>query len=104
VRLTLLSSRATASFWGGEGAFQQLQKKLLQKLLLKLHQKLQRAIFTPLLDAIDNGQIDPEPYECGSRGPASQDAFLAATGRLWGLGLGHLGLGLGLGSGFRVGV
>lgn len=38
------------------------------------------AIFTPLLDAIDNGQIDPEPYECGSRGPASQDAFLAATG------------------------
>ncbi len=39
-----------------------------------------RAIFTPLLDAIDQGEIDPETYEYGSRGPASLDAFLASTG------------------------
>ncbi|GBG00395.1 hypothetical protein Rsub_13219 [Raphidocelis subcapitata] len=38
------------------------------------------AIFTPLLDAIDAGAIDPEPYPYGSRGPPSQDAFLASTG------------------------
>lgn len=38
------------------------------------------AIFTPLLHAIDAGQVDPEPYEYGSRGPASQEAFLASTG------------------------
>lgn len=39
-----------------------------------------RAIFTPLLEAIDAGAIDPEPYEYGSRGPPSQDPFLASTG------------------------
>jgi hypothetical protein len=39
-----------------------------------------RAIFTPLLAAIDAGEIDPEPYAYGSRGPPSQDPFLASTG------------------------
>ncbi|KIZ02380.1 glucose-6-phosphate 1-dehydrogenase [Monoraphidium neglectum] len=38
------------------------------------------AIFTPLLAAIDSGEIDPEPYVYGSRGPPSQDSFLASTG------------------------
>lgn len=38
------------------------------------------AIFTPLLHAIDRGDITPEPYTAGSRGPASQDAFMAAAG------------------------
>eukprot|EP00878_Enallax_costatus_P001274 GHUV01001418.1.p1 GENE.GHUV01001418.1~~GHUV01001418.1.p1 ORF type:complete len:249 (+),score=60.20 GHUV01001418.1:227-973(+) len=38
------------------------------------------SIFTPLLHAIDRGEVTPEPYTYGSRGPAKQDAFLAATG------------------------
>jgi glucose-6-phosphate 1-dehydrogenase len=38
------------------------------------------SIFTPVLHAIDNGEVQPEPYEYGSRGPPSQDAFLAAAG------------------------
>jgi glucose-6-phosphate 1-dehydrogenase len=38
------------------------------------------AIFTPLLAAIDAGEVDPEPYPYGSRGPSTQDAFLASTG------------------------
>ena len=38
------------------------------------------SIFTPLLHAIDNGEVTPDPYMYGSRGPASLDAFLAASG------------------------
>jgi glucose-6-phosphate 1-dehydrogenase len=38
------------------------------------------SIFTPVLHAIDRGEVEPEPYEYGSRGPASQDPFLAAAG------------------------
>jgi hypothetical protein len=38
------------------------------------------AIFTPLLHAIDAGEITPEAYPYGSRGPPSQEAFLAASG------------------------
>eukprot|EP00879_Flechtneria_rotunda_P017147 GHRR01017958.1.p1 GENE.GHRR01017958.1~~GHRR01017958.1.p1 ORF type:complete len:482 (+),score=136.79 GHRR01017958.1:223-1668(+) len=38
------------------------------------------AIFTPLLHAIDRGEITPEPYTYGSRGPPSQDKFLAESG------------------------
>lgn len=38
------------------------------------------AVFTPLLAAIDAGEVDPEPYAYGSRGPPGQDAFLASTG------------------------
>lgn len=30
-------------------------------------------IFTPLLHGIDRGEITPEPYPYGSRGPADQD-------------------------------
>ncbi|KAF8070929.1 G6PD5 [Scenedesmus sp. PABB004] len=38
------------------------------------------SVFTPLLHAIDAGEVEPEPYAYGSRGPPSQDAFLAASG------------------------
>lgn len=38
------------------------------------------SIFTPVLHAIDRGEAVPEPYTYGSRGPASQDEFLAAAG------------------------
>jgi hypothetical protein len=40
------------------------------------------AIFTPLLHAIDAGDISPEPYPYGSRGPASQDRFLSDSNYL----------------------
>jgi len=35
------------------------------------------AIFTPLLHAIERGELQPEPYEYGSRGPASIDEWTA---------------------------
>ncbi|SPO24049.1 probable ZWF1 - glucose-6-phosphate dehydrogenase [Ustilago trichophora] len=38
------------------------------------------AIFTPLLHAIDAGKIKNEPYEYGSRGPASLNDFIARYG------------------------
>ncbi|CAD7703420.1 unnamed protein product [Ostreobium quekettii] len=38
------------------------------------------AIFTPLLHQIDEGALTPEPYDIGSRGPASADALLARAG------------------------
>lgn len=38
------------------------------------------AIYTPLLHSIDKGEIDPEPYPYGSRGPPSLDHFLEETG------------------------
>jgi hypothetical protein len=40
------------------------------------------SIFTPLLHAIDRGEISPERYPYGSRGPADQDRFLADSGYL----------------------
>lgn len=40
------------------------------------------SIFTPLLHGIDRGDITPEPYPYGSRGPADQDRFLADSGYL----------------------
>lgn len=40
------------------------------------------SIFTPLLHSIDRGEITPEPYPYGSRGPAYQDRFLADSGYL----------------------
>lgn len=40
------------------------------------------SIFTPLLHAIDRGDITPEPYPYGSRGPADQDKFLTDSGYL----------------------
>lgn len=40
------------------------------------------SIFTPLLHSIDRGEITPEPYPYGSRGPADQDRFLADSGYL----------------------
>lgn len=38
------------------------------------------AIFTPLLHAIDAGKLKNEPYEYGSRGPASLNDFIAKYG------------------------
>jgi len=38
------------------------------------------AIFTPLLHAVDAGEVDPLPYAYGSRGPAAADALLAEAG------------------------
>lgn len=38
------------------------------------------AIFTPILHAIDAGKIKNEPYEYGSRGPASLNDFVARYG------------------------
>ncbi|MEW5311061.1 MAG: hypothetical protein WDW38_002804 [Sanguina aurantia] len=37
-------------------------------------------IFTPLLHAIDKGEIDCEPYARGTRGPPSMDSFTASAG------------------------
>jgi glucose-6-phosphate 1-dehydrogenase len=37
-------------------------------------------IFTPILHAIDQGKIKNEPYEYGSRGPASLDDFVGKYG------------------------
>lgn len=38
------------------------------------------AIFTPLLHAVDGGEVEPLPYAYGSRGPAEADALLARAG------------------------
>ncbi|KAG7674860.1 hypothetical protein Ndes2526B_g07698 [Nannochloris sp. 'desiccata'] len=38
------------------------------------------AIFTPLLHAIDKGEVDVHKYEFGSRGPAAADELLAKAG------------------------
>ena len=38
------------------------------------------SIFTPLLHAIDAGEVHPLPYPYGSRGPEAADALLAAAG------------------------
>lgn len=38
------------------------------------------AIFTPLLHAIDRGELVPEPYPAGSRGPAAAEALAAGAG------------------------
>lgn len=38
------------------------------------------SIFTPLLHAIDNGEVKPVPYQAGSRGPKEADDLLAACG------------------------
>jgi glucose-6-phosphate 1-dehydrogenase len=40
------------------------------------------SIFTPLLHGIDRGEISPQRYPYGSRGPADQDGFLADSGYL----------------------
>lgn len=37
-------------------------------------------LFTPLLHELENKKIKPEPYQYGSRGPASADAQLKKTG------------------------
>lgn len=37
-------------------------------------------IFTPILHHIDEGKIKPEPYEYGSRGPASLNDFIGRYG------------------------
>eukprot|EP00056_Hartaetosiga_gracilis_P010205 m.149590 g.149590 ORF g.149590 m.149590 type:complete len:614 (-) comp13271_c1_seq19:1305-3146(-) len=37
-------------------------------------------IFTPLLHAIDNGEIDPIPYDFGSRGPKETDELATKCG------------------------
>lgn len=38
------------------------------------------SIFTPLLHSIDNNECQPEPYEYGSRGPASMNDWIAQYG------------------------
>ena len=38
------------------------------------------AIFTPLLHAIDKGEVDVHEYEFGSRGPAAADELMAKAG------------------------
>jgi glucose-6-phosphate 1-dehydrogenase len=40
------------------------------------------SIFTPLLHGIDRGEITPQPYPYGSRGPAAQEQFLTDSGYL----------------------
>jgi glucose-6-phosphate 1-dehydrogenase len=38
------------------------------------------SIFTPLLNAIDEGKVPIHEYEFGSRGPAEADVLLNSTG------------------------
>jgi len=37
-------------------------------------------IFTPLLEDIDAGKVEPIPYKFGSRGPPESDALIAKVG------------------------
>ena len=38
---------------------------------------------TPVLDAIDGGQLDPHPYQAGSWGPDAAAELLSSAGRKW---------------------
>ncbi len=38
------------------------------------------AAFTPLLHAIDSGEVTPQPYPAGSRGPPASDILVSRAG------------------------
>ena len=38
------------------------------------------AAFTPLLHAIDHGELSPEPYPAGTRGPPASDVLVSQAG------------------------
>ena len=38
------------------------------------------AAFTPILHAIDRGEIEPEQYPAGSRGPPAADVLISKAG------------------------
>lgn len=38
------------------------------------------AAFTPLLHAIDRGDVEPEKYPAGSRGPPAADILISKAG------------------------
>src|SRR5690606_41526274 len=43
----------------------------------------QWAIFTPLLEQIEAGNIEPHPYQAGGEGPRAAYELLESDGRYW---------------------